>query len=296
MAHQSVARCDPIETRVRRVGHPTEAELNTNSTELAVLDGVVMPSDEATIPATDDGLLRGDGVFEALRVYDGRPFGLEEHLQRLVRSAQGILLELDISQIAREVDQLIDARGGGNYQLRIVVTRGGHRLVLSEPLPQIDPTTSLGIVEYRTTVILDGLKTLSYGANMQATRLARSRGFSDALFVTPEGDVLEAPTASLFCSFDGEKLVTPPLGESILASITRTKLLEAVEVVERPISREELLGAKEAFLCASIREVHPVDRIEQLVLPAPGPLTSAAIVAYRATVEARLNDSGANSG
>lgn len=258
------------------------------STELAVLDGIVMPSEDATIPATDDGLLRGDGVFEALRVYGGQPFGLEEHLRRLVRSAEGIMLELDINLVAQEVAQLIDARGPDNYQMRIVLTRGGHRLVLSEPLPDFASSVSLNLIEYRTTVILDGLKTLSYGANMQANRLAKSRGFDEALLVTPEGMVLEAPTASIFWSPDGERLITPPLGESILASITRATLLDGIEVEERPTTREDLLGATEAFLCASIREVQPVNRIEDRELPAPGPLTEAAQAAYTAAVEARL--------
>jgi branched-subunit amino acid aminotransferase/4-amino-4-deoxychorismate lyase len=263
-----------------------------NSAELAVLDGQVMLASEAMIPASDDGLLRGDGVFEALRVYDGVPFGLEEHLQRLVRSAQGMLLELDIAQVEREINKLIDQRGPDNYQLRIVITRGGHRLALSEPLPDFADSVSLGIVEYQTTGILDGLKTLSYGANMQANRIARSRGFSEALLVTPDGAVLEAPMASFFFSPDGEQLVTPPLGESILASITRAQLLGELDVVERPVAREELLTAKEAFICASIREVQPVDRIEQLELPAPGPLTEAARAAYRASVRAATRKVG----
>lgn len=254
-----------------------------------------MAADEARLPVTDNGLLRGDGVFEALRVYAGRPFGLEEHLQRLVRSAEGIMLELDIAQVAREVDQLIDARGPHDFQMRIVVTRGGHRIVLSEPIPDFAPSISLGIVEYRTTVILDGLKTLSYGANMHSYRLAQERGFDEALLVTPDGNVLEGPTASIFCSLDGETLITPPLGESILASITRRTLLDHLPVEERPLSRDDLLTAKEAFLCASIREVQPVNRIESLELPAPGPLTAAAQVAYRQAVEARLESYGAKT-
>lgn len=244
-----------------------------------------MPSEDATIPVTDDGLLRGDGVFEALRVYNGQPFGLEQHLRRLVRSAEGMMLEIDISQVADDVASLVDARGPDNYQMRILVTRGGHRLVLSETLPDFAPSVSLGFVEYRTTVILDGLKTLSYGANMQANRLAQSRGFSEALLVTPEGAVLEAPTASIFFSPDGEKLVTPPLGESILASITRATLLDHIEVEEREATRGDVLSATEAFLCASIREVQPIDRIEDHSMPAPGPLTAAAQAAYRSAVE-----------
>lgn len=258
----------------------------TSNSELACFDGIVMPADEARLPVTDDGLLRGDGVFEALRVYAGVPFGLTEHLQRLVRSAEGMMLELDIAQVERDVNQLIEARGPHDFQLRFLVTRGGHRLVLSETLPVFAPSISLATVEYRSTGILDGLKTLSYGANMQAGRIARSRGFDEALLVSPEGIVLEAPTASFFFSTDGQTLVTPPLGEGILASITRATLLSKIDVLEREVRVEELAGATESFICASIREVHCVSAIDSIRLPVPGPLTAAAQKAYRAAVEA----------
>ncbi len=256
------------------------------SGELAVLDGEVMAVEEAQIPVTDDGLLRGDGIFEALRVYAGEPFGLTEHLKRLVHSAEGMMLEFDLAQLEREVGELIDARGPHDFQLRILVTRGGHRLVVSEPLPVFAPSVSLATVEYRTTGILDGLKTLSYGANMQANRIARSRGLDEALLVTPEGVVLEAPTASFFFSPDGQTLITPPLGDGILASITRATLLSRIAVTEREVRVEELAGATEAFICASIREVQPVSAVDAVRMPVPGPLTAAAQKAYRAAVEA----------
>lgn len=263
--------------------------------ELAVLDGVLMPVEDAVIPVTDPGLLRGDGVFEALRVYAGRQFGLEQHLQRLVRSADGMLLEIDISQVARDVEQLMEACGETDYEIRIVLTRGGHRLVVSEQIPDFAESVALATVEYRTTVVLNGLKTLSYGGNMQANRLAARSGADEALLVTPEGRVLEAPTASFFFSPDGETLVTPELSGDILASITRATLLESVEVVERAVTRDELGGASEAFLCASIREVQPVSSIDGAALPAPGPLTLVAQQAYRQAVEARVTASRANN-
>src|SRR5437763_1017141 len=96
-----------------------------------------MPSAEATISITDEGLVRGDGVFEVIRVYDGQPFALEEHLRRLERSALNLRLPLDLEAVRAEAHRLLAHAGAGpdHEALRIVVTRGGRRLLLTEPLP-----------------------------------------------------------------------------------------------------------------------------------------------------------------
>ena len=83
----------------------------------------------------------------------------------------------------------------------------------------------LSCVTYSPTRVLDGVKSLSYGANMLATRLARERGFDEALLVTPHGRVLEAPTSSVFW-IEGEEIFTPPLADHILASITRALVID----------------------------------------------------------------------
>src|SRR5438874_656054 len=82
--------------------------------ELACLDGAFAPSAETTIPATDEGFLRGDGVFEVMRVYDGRPFALREHLDRLERSAANIRLPDGVprAELEREIPELLERRGG----------------------------------------------------------------------------------------------------------------------------------------------------------------------------------------
>lgn len=266
------------------------AEATESSNEFAIVDGELMPASAARIPATDEGFLRGDGVFEVFRVYRGRQFGMEEHLQRLLSSAAGIMLpEVDTRAIETEVAQLIEARGNhDDYGIRILLTRGGHRVLLSESVAVYPPSSRLALVEYQSTIVLDGLKTLSYGGNVLANRIAVERGFDEALLVTPAGRVLEAPTASIFWSPDGEKLITPPLGEGILASITRAVLLEAIEVEERETTRDDVLGATEAFLCSSVREVQPVGEIEGKRLPIPGPLTQHAMKALAEAIEARL--------
>ena len=177
------------------------AETSTITAELASLDGRIMPAGQATIPATDEGLLRGDGAFEVIRVYDGRPFALVDHLDRLERSGQNLRLsDVFRAELETEIPELLAQRGGGEFDgcLRIVITRGGHRLLLTEPLHDTPERVRLGVVEYAPTRVLDGVKSLSYGANMLCSRLARERGFDEALLVTPHGRVLEAPASSLF--------------------------------------------------------------------------------------------------
>jgi len=177
---------------------------------LAILDGAIMPADEVRIPATDEGLLRGDGVFEVVRLYEGRPFALDDHLERMERSAANLRLPLDLDAVRADVGALLDAGRPGDAVLRVLVTRGGRRIGFIEPMPVLPDTLALATVTYSPTRVLDGVKSLSYGANMLATRLAVERGAEEALLVTPHGRVLEAPTSSFFCSLDGRTLITPP--------------------------------------------------------------------------------------
>lgn len=264
-------------------------------TEMAIVNGALMPAADATLPVIDEGLLRGDGVFDAFRVYGGRPFGAEEHIARLRRSAEGMMLpNVDFAAIDEEIVRLIAARGDDDYGVRIVCTRGGNRILLTESVKQFPPSISLSSVEYRPNLVLDGLKTLSYGGNVQANRLAQARGAEEALLVTPDGVVLEGPTAALFWSPDGTQLVTPPLSAGILDSITRSVLVEALDVEQRETQLSEILAAKEAFLCSSVREVQPVGRVDEHEMSVPGPLTFGARAALGEAVEARLAPETAN--
>ena len=261
------------------------------TSSLASVDGAVMLASRATIPATDEGLLRGDGAFEVIRLYDGRPFALEEHLRRLERSAANLRLPVDLESVRADAWRLLAHAGTGpdHQLLRIVITRGGRRLLLTEPLPREPDQVRLGTITYSPTRILDGVKSLSYAANMLASRLARERGYDDALLVTPHGRVLEAPTSSIFWVADGS-MFTPPLDEHILASITRALVLDVTRATERPCTLDELLAADEAFLASTTREVEPISAIDERTFEAPGPLTRRAAQDVAERIRQRLAD------
>jgi branched-chain amino acid aminotransferase len=260
--------------------------------ELACLDGTVAAAAETAIPVTDEGFLRGDGAFEVVRVYDGQPYALGEHLDRMTGSVAALRIEGSFprAEYEREAAALLDARGGEGFDgcLRLVMTRGGRRLLITEPLPQSPGRVRLGYVTYTPTRVLDGIKSLSYAANMLCGRIARERGFDEALMVTPHGRVLEAPTSSLFWVDPQGYLCTPPLDEHILASITRAHVMDLVEVKERPVTADELLGAREAFLASTTREVQSVAAIENSDFPETGEVTRKAAAVFRAHVEQTL--------
>jgi branched-chain amino acid aminotransferase len=255
--------------------------------DTACVDGELVALTEARIPVTDDGLLRGDGVFEVMRLYDGVPFARDLHLQRIARSAENLRLELDVASISREIDALLASAAPGDALLRVVATRGGHRIVLVEPLPVLPDAVALGYVTFAPVRVLDGVKSLSYAANMHATRLARERGFDEALLVTPDGHVLELPTASFFWVLDAE-VSTPPLSEHVLDSITRRIVIDVAAAKEKIVTPAELESADEAFVASSVREVIAVSRIEQRELALSGPVTSATADGVRAHIRAQL--------
>src|SRR3954453_379558 len=256
---------------------------------LGILDGTVLSADEGRIPARDEGLLRGDGVFEVMRLYDGHPFALDDHLDRMERSARNLLLPLDAEAVRADIHALLDAGRPTDGVVRVLVTRGGHRIGFLEPLPVLPDTLALKTITYAPTRILDGVKSLSYGANMLATRLAEQDRADEALLLTPHGRVLEAPTSTFFCSLDGRTLVTPPLEDHILDSITRRRLLRSSDIAERPITADELAGVQEAFLASTVREVLPVHSIDGRGVPVVGgPLTTEADERVRALIAREL--------
>jgi branched-chain amino acid aminotransferase len=242
-------------------------------------------------------VLRGDGAFEAIRLYRGRPFALDEHLERLGRTCHALRLENPARLLREEVDCLLRAAGAVDCCLRIVLTRAGRRILLLEPLPAPrERPLRVCFVTYEPTHVLDGAKSLSYAANMLATRLAIERGFDEALLTNRDGHVLEAPRESFFWVGADGRLRTPPLNEHILASITRQKLLELLEVEQQVCLRRDALSCSEAFLASTGFEVDPIGAIEDHALAAPGPLTRRARAAFDALVREQTDQDAVDPG
>jgi branched-chain amino acid aminotransferase len=259
---------------------------------MASIDGEIMAAAEAMIPATDEGLVRGDGAFEVVRVYDGVPFAMDEHMARMQRTGDGLRLPVDLEAVRADAYRLLAAAGSGpdHQLLRMMVTRGGRRVLLTETLLESPERIRLLSTTYAPTRILDGIKSLSYGANMLATRLAKEAGFDDALLVTPHGRVLEAPTRSVFWVAGGE-LCTTPLSEHVLASITRALIIEVTDVAERAITLDELYAAEEVFVASTTREVHPVAAVDDHAYTVPSPVTDRIAGLVTERIKAKLSAS-----
>jgi branched-chain amino acid aminotransferase len=258
-------------------------------TLLSSVDGDIRPATEASISILDDGFLRGDGAFEMLKLYGGRPFALDDHMDRLDRSAAGIFLEYDRPAFEREIGALIEAHGAHDAALRLVLSRGGRRIAIIEALPDFAHGLRLSSVRYTPTIVLTGLKTLSYGGNMRSTRLAQRDGADEALWVEPDGNVLEAPTSTLFWVDTEGNLHTPELEAGVLASITRERIMRLLPVVEDENCKlGDVLGAAEVFLASSLREVQGVSELDGLEFACPGPVTSRVADVLSERIQAEI--------
>ena len=126
---------------------------------------------------------------------------------------------------------------------------------------------------------LAGVKSTSYAENAIALAAARARGFSEALLCNTRNELCEGTGSNVFLVVDGE-LVTPPVDSGALAGITRELVLEWVGARQRAVSMTDLAGATEIFLTSSTRNIHPVARLGDRSLAAPGPVTAAAMAAW----------------
>jgi 4-amino-4-deoxychorismate lyase len=228
--------------------------------------GLVDPH-EPVFAADDEALLRGRSVFETARVYDGRPFLLDKHLERFAVSAERVgLAAPDSAECERLADLAIGACAERDLALRLYWT--GQTLVVTAGLldPELEALRTRGLrllaVPWSTGALASA-KSTSYAENMAAQDAAIAAGADDALFVAGDGTVLEAPTANVWWR-EGDTLVTPSLDLPILAGVTRALLLEAAErdIVEGVFPVARLLGADEVFVCSSIREVVPVASVD----------------------------------
>ena len=266
--------------------------MKRDNNALWYINGRWVHPNEATISINDVAVLRGYSAFESLRTYDRRPFHLDEHLQRLYRSAAMIDLEIPFSRefVAGLVREAIERNSYKHASIRLLVTGGESE---DGVMPTGDPglavlVTQIGErdmerfaqgVKLITTSLqrtTPEAKTSNYMAAIRALKEAKKHDASDALFVNEQGHVLEG-TRSNFFVFRGDTLITP--GTGILLGVTRRAVLELASgrfpIEERPILLTELSQVDEAFITSSSKEIMPVVRINDVMIGngKPGPRT-----------------------
>lgn len=229
---------------------------------VALINGERMPLASASLAITDDGVARGDGAFETIGVWDGRPFRLDDHLERLAYSLQAVTLPAaDRDLLVREASSLLDGVDDDGA-LRIYVTASGTRMLTLSPPPvrreprRLDPQPAPWIRPVGTFAPA-GAKTMSYLPNMAATRVAQRNGADDALLVSLEGWVLEGPTFAVLWVAD-EQLFAPPVSLGTVDSISRRAVLAlaadaGIPVISEPRPLDHLLAADEVMVCSSVR-------------------------------------------
>ncbi|MEW6682742.1 MAG: aminotransferase class IV [Nitrospirota bacterium] len=269
----------------------------------ALVGGTFVRDSEAVVSVHDRGFRYGDGVFDTLRVYEGRPFLLERHVARLLNGARalGITPLPDPPTLARLIRELIDRNEPLHALVRTTLTRG-----VSpgwEPSEAVDPalvaveqpfsgyperlyTSGASIVvlnesRLRPAALAPHVKSLSLMAHVQAKREATEQGADEAVLCTGSGFVAEGTVSNIFCVEDG-RLRTPPLSDGILQGITREVVLDLARrdgfvTEESSISPESLREGDEVFLTSTGMEVLPVTRVDGRLIGSgqPGPVTLA---------------------
>lgn len=257
------------------------------------LNGRLLQSpDELAISPLDHGVIVGDGVFETIQISRDQPFALTRHLDRLVRSAEGLGIgKPDVGAICEGVAATMDGQDIDFGRIRVTVTSGigplgsprGDagltQLVISEPCARPPAVSSIVTVPWPRNErgALSGLKTTSYAENALMVEHALARGASEAVLANTAGMLCEG-TGSNIMYVVGERLITPTLAAGPLAGVTRALVLEwcagELDVVEQDAPIDVLQTTDEIMLVGTTRDVQAISRVDQRELPAPGPITA----------------------
>lgn len=286
---------------------------------LVLINGEPKTPESAKVSVYDRGFLYGDSVFETIRTYGGRPFALAEHVARLKRSAERVLIPfpLEPEAIAKEIEHAVKLANNPESSIRVMLTRGEgplgldpdlakepNRIILIEPLsppPAEYYREGIGVILIRTARAVDataaaGAKVGNYLSSLLAIREAKKVGAAEALIVDSNGNIVEGATSNVFIVKDGE-LITPPESAGILPGITRAHLLDVAKELGIPTRLEELpeaalLSADEAFISSSIREILSIVRVENQPIGKgqPGEMTRRLHSAFRQAASAKGPD------
>ena len=276
----------------------------------ASVNGEIAPAEQARISVLDNGFTFGDGVYETLRTYGGRPFHLDRHLHRLRESAGmlGITIPAGDDSLAADLDRLLERAANPESYIRIIVSRGvgeisyrfdriqGPTIVMAarayEPFAEAQYRDGIPVIissiRRNSPQALDPvMKSCNLINNILAVREAQAKKAAEPLMLNEGGDVAEGASANVFV-VSGGALVTPPLSAGILPGVTRALVLElapalGIEARQEPLPVPTLLAADEAFITSTLKEAMPIATVDGRPIGAgrPGPVTMQILDAYR---------------
>ncbi len=279
-------------------------------TEKVFLNDKLVDVAQAHVSVRDSGLLYGAGLFETMRSHNGVVFRLQDHLNRLLHSAEALSINhaFDREFLTKAVDDVLSANELTDARLRLTLTNGP----ITETVEQITPTllvtaTSLqrypseyyrtGVMvvlcPYRqnTTEPICGHKTTNYYPRLLALTLARQKGAAEALWFTPDGQLAEGCISNVFLLKDSV-LCTPSLQTPVLPGIARKTVCEiadseSIELVEKDLHIADVLEADEIFLTNVVMEVLPVIGVEKHTVGEGkvGPITAKLRARFLQTIE-----------
>lgn len=278
------------------------------------MDGKLVESADAKISVYDHGLLYGDGVFEGVRVYNGRIFEADAHLRRLYQSARAIRLEIPITLEAMRsaMEQTVRVNAFRDCYIRAIVTRGAGTLgltpegckpsivIIADTIALYDPSVyekgmaviTASIIRNHPNAVSPRIKSLNYLNNILAKIEANDAGVPEAIMLNHEGNVAECSGDNIFVIRDGQ-VQTPTTTDGILEGVTRDLILRLcqklqIPAVERTLQRHDLYIADEVFLTGTAAEIAPVTKIDGRPIGDghPGALTKKLITAFREYIAA----------
>lgn len=284
---------------------------------LVCINGNFTPPEEAMVSIFDRGFLYGDSVYEVTLTYQGIPFLMEEHLDRLANSARGIGMELDWShdQLRKLVYEGLKRLGHDRQYIRIIVTRGGGEIgldpnlsdgqnlfIIFRELPQqpkkyYEEGVSLitaEIIRNPKRAVDPNVKSGNYLNNVLAISQAKEKGAYDAIMLNSKGNVTESTSANIWI-VENDTFKTPPLEAGLLGGITRGTLLRigqqsGLKMSEEDLTPEQVRNAQEVFITSSTREIMPVTNVDGQVIGngLPGTMSQKLHQLYRDNIENEL--------
>ncbi|TWT50030.1 D-alanine aminotransferase [Thalassoglobus neptunius] len=294
--------------------HPSEIAKMFEQEPLACWNGERLPLSEVRVSVLDRGFLFGDAIYEVIRVYSGKPFLFQDHLNRIQRNLEKMSLPADLGSIQRWIEETISASGFVEASVYIHVTRGvaprTHRFPDPPPTPNVliyvaafhDSYSQFRHSGASVVVVPDqrwkrcDIKSVNLLANCFASEMAHQQGCAEALLSDDSGKLSEGSRSSLFGVKDSVVL-TAPLGENILPGITRRLIQQLceecqLEMREETIHQSQLDEIDELFLTATTMEILPVTRVDDQPIGDGqiGPVSRQLVDAYQKHIERFRNE------